>query len=444
MATATTSKRSTSRTTKGGKNSEGKVEGGDCLSVIVRQRIFDGATKRWSAFQPLFMRKVPALSGPENDTATDDGRSNEFVHDLPLGGQVRVYCNQLDRSQQEEIADELTGMLRGELFRQYTVQNGPEPRTHFLLHEHATGNFDEEAQPGYRYGCTRMKARPVHDLPSVARLAAAMEDLCHEMDISNSSNATIKEEEQADSDRETFWSVGINPVMYRDGRDKIGYHADDDQGEEIILTALIASPEKIRVVRIKPLHFKTLGNLDQDVELELLLGAGDVYVMDGACVRTCPSYMFLAEQYAFGSCSFLLRSRDLIRRWFLSGTLYFFRLTGAMQVNYVHCVPVDSANIGTASESEKRRIAIVFRRGRQDIFEKDTGKPCRSLWPRVPAPIQFGQVKGLEEGKSYTRVQLMELRAHRYVCNVHVRLLHSSVRVVSHECRTSRNLISGV
>ena len=73
----------------------------------------------------------------------------------------------------------------------------------------------------------------------------------------------------------------MNPVLYRDGRDKMGYHADDDQGEEIILTVLVSSPVGARrKVSIRPIHWKE-GDRHKDEELQLMLGAGDAYSMDG-------------------------------------------------------------------------------------------------------------------------------------------------------------------
>ena len=74
----------------------------------------------------------------------------------------------------------------------------------------------------------------------------------------------------------------MNPVLYRDGRDRIGYHADNDQGEELILTVLVSSAvDATRRICIRDIHFKTEGIKDKDEELELMLDAGDAYSMDG-------------------------------------------------------------------------------------------------------------------------------------------------------------------
>ena len=76
----------------------------------------------------------------------------------------------------------------------------------------------------------------------------------------------------------------MNPVLYRDGRDAIGYHADDDQGEDLILSVLVASPvnatRKICIFS-KEAHKRKGGWCEGDKKYELLLDAGDAYSMDG-------------------------------------------------------------------------------------------------------------------------------------------------------------------
>ena len=79
--------------------------------------------------------------------------------------------------------------------------------------------------------------------------------------------------------RVSNWNIGVNPVLYRDGKDKMGYHADDDQGETKILTVVVESPSSPRRVRIKVKGSHELEHGDE--ELELYLGAGDAYEMDG-------------------------------------------------------------------------------------------------------------------------------------------------------------------
>ena len=153
-----------------------------------------------------------------------------------------------------------------------------EPRSHFLLHEDATDDVleSEVAQPSYRYGITRMKSRPLKTLPHTQQLSIQVEEMCK-----RTSGVGNKE---ASNDGSAFWNIGVNPVLYRDGRDKIGFHADDDQQEELILCVLVSSPrDATRNVVIRPKFRKkekTKPKHGED-EFQLCLDAGDAYSMDG-------------------------------------------------------------------------------------------------------------------------------------------------------------------
>jgi hypothetical protein len=162
-----------------------------------------------------------------------------------------------------------------------------------------------QPQPGYRYGRITMKARPLSDLPRLQALATEMENMCrNHVGKSNISSSSLLGKNDgrpsqccssqngsthaADTTTSTtnkddcFWNIGVNPVLYRNGRDKMGYHADNDQGEELIMTVLVSSPANAtRHVSIRPRHFQKHGWKDGDEDIELLLGAGDAYSMDG-------------------------------------------------------------------------------------------------------------------------------------------------------------------
>jgi len=158
------------------------------------------------------------------------------------------------------------------------------------------------------------------------------------------------------------WNVGVNPVFYRDCRDHIGLHADNDQGEDKILTVLVKSPEPPRRVLIQTTPPKgTKAKQDGDVQYELNVGAGDAYDMDGD-----------------------------------------------MQQYYVHGVPSNSPG-------KDGRIAIVLRHGKFEMYHKDSGSVLSNVEPRVVIPRTFGQMNGLVEGDSYSRSQIRELGAHWYV-----------------------------
>ena len=79
------------------------------------------------------------------------------------------------------------------------------------------------------YGTITMKARPLYLLPHLQHLSNGLKSQC---DVH-------------------CWNVGVDIMAYRDGRDSIGFHADNDQGEELLLTVLVTSPPKPRRVVFK-------------------------------------------------------------------------------------------------------------------------------------------------------------------------------------------------
>lgn len=210
-----------------------------------------------------------------------------FLLSLKLGGIVLVYPDLLTLSTQKEMAEELKN--HATYFRQYRIQGTNEPRAHFLLHERAPGHsIDDERNksPGYKYGRITMKARPLHLLPHLQEFSLWLKGMFGV----------------------PCWNIGVDVVSYRDGRDSIGFHADNDQEEELIVTVLITSPPKPRRVIFKRMPEAEKGkklrnhngrNLnsnrktepsqpekrarpqDGDEEFELWLSAGDAYSMDG-------------------------------------------------------------------------------------------------------------------------------------------------------------------
>ena len=60
----------------------------------------------------------------------------------------------------------------------------------------------------------------------------------------------------------------------------MGDHADNDQGEQVILALLVDSPTTMaRKVTIRP--FAWLERRDGDKQIELFMQPGDAYEMDG-------------------------------------------------------------------------------------------------------------------------------------------------------------------
>lgn len=241
--------------------------------TLLQKRTFDGGVKNW---------------GPWSDVCTrpESTEVPTFVHCFPHDkGQLCIYANILPSDCQKAVTEEL---MQCSHFRQYTIQGSPEPRTHFLLHDDATEDFDGDSQPGYGYGnCVRMKSRPLDTMPHVQMLSTAMEKMCRQLD----DNCSTADNNAVAS---SYWNIGVNPILYRDGRDRIGYHADDDQGEELILSVLVSSPVgAARKVSIRRMHSKNGGHKDKDEEYQLFLGAGDAYSMDGKYPRQS-RYIFVA------------------------------------------------------------------------------------------------------------------------------------------------------
>ena len=250
---------------------------------------------------------------------------------LNRGGKVTIYPNILSKKNSDLIQSEI--MLSG-WFRQYRIQGVNEPRAHFLLHPDATDDFNDK-QPGYRYSNVTLKGRPLSDLPCLAHLSESMAALC-----------SVEK-----------WNIGVNPVLYRDGKDKMGDHADNDQGERAILAILVASPEQGQRVCIRP--FSYLEKKNRDEYMEIYMESGDAYLMDGD-----------------------------------------------MQQNYAHSIPP------VEEVDQQHRLAVIFRSGTQKKFQKDSGSPLVDFLSRVPKTYSFGKIVGLEEGKIYKRNKLLAMGAH--------------------------------
>ena len=250
---------------------------------------------------------------------------------LRLGGTIHILPNAVKMEEVQKVTEEL---LHCGMFRQYRIQGNNEPRAHFLLHEDATTDF-QAPQPGYRYATTTMKARPLSVLPQTEAVSQILASACG-----------IQK-----------WTIGVNPILYRDQRDKMGDHADDDQGEEKILCLVLKSPKDIRPVNVHP--FKLL---PQDEAIELFISPGDVYdIMDAA-----------------------------------------------MQVKYSHSVPPQSS----LELDQGQRMAVIFRTGIQKTFDSDSGRDCKDLSPRKIKKHFFGKLDCLREGWVYKREQLFDSEAH--------------------------------
>jgi hypothetical protein len=78
------------------------------------------------------------------------------------------------------------------------------------------------------------------------------------------------------------WSTGCDVLLYRDCHDKIGFHADDTQGETVIFCAVVLSEHR-RCLHILPAG-KRKDYANKDMQVKLYADQGDAYAMDGKCV----------------------------------------------------------------------------------------------------------------------------------------------------------------
>lgn len=216
----------------------------DCRIFLQR---YNSETKSWGSKM--------AVKNPKNAT-TASSPNMRLV--LPLGGELEVFPNYVPLDTAESCVSEL---VQYPYFRQHCIQGNDEPRAHCLLHEDVHEEDFEDTQPGYGYGSIRLKARPLAELPRVQELSDKVKETCG---VSK-------------------WKVGINPVVYRDGKDHIGLHADNNQGETIIFTAVLKTRGRGRRVRVVPKHNKKEGFQHGAIRYELWLRSGDAYKMDGMC-----------------------------------------------------------------------------------------------------------------------------------------------------------------
>ena len=287
----------------------------------------------------------------KNTLGQDDTTPHYFHIPLSRGGKLNIFPNLIDPKRVNRVKKEI---LESNFWRKYSIQGGDEPRLHFLAHEDATDEFEDKIQPGYRYANITMKARPLSSVPKLQELSKDLADLRQIPDGK--------------------WNIGIHPVLYRDNKDSMGDHADDDQGETRIFCVILDSPPTPRKVIIKVFNKLTGGNRERDRVhqegdefIELSLRPGDAYEMDGI-----------------------------------------------MQKSYSHCVPKDNGNENiktTGKRVKNRRICVVLRTGDQKHFDKDTGEPCVDLSPRPPMKYTYGHIEGLQEGKLYTRRELKKMNA---------------------------------
>jgi alkylated DNA repair dioxygenase AlkB len=353
----------------------------DVFGVIRRLHIQEEANKKttsWSAPEDFRFPEKPSTEEPYAEDVP-------AVFNLHRGGCIKVFRNFVPPWRLEKIRHEVLGTktVRG-YFRRYKNRGCREPRVQFLLHDEATQDFELE-QPGYRYNLNTMKSRPLKNVGWLNDLDFDTKRIVPEAD----------------------WNIGVNVVLYRDGKDKMGDHADNDQGEELILCVVIASPgaktSQMRRVCVRPFHKWAAKEGDEDIELHL--SPGDAYLMDGEmqkfyshCVP--PNMTKIAAPSKATTASSTVQEEEQES----NGTIM-----EAEEEKYE-----EREDDGpTLNES---RLVVVFRQGKLLKFPKDTGNECKNLAPDGMVSYSFGTLEGkLLEGHQYTRDELENKRAHQSV-----------------------------
>jgi hypothetical protein len=134
---------------------------------------------------------------------------------LSRGGKLAFRPNVLSDIEQTTLT---ATMQNCKLFRQYSFgETYSEPRSHVLLSSKIKSNekysSDSPVQPGYIYHGICMKAFPLDQVPEVEQLANRLASLYGV----------------------TEWNTGVDMIAYKDGEDRMGWHADDTQGMFVVI-----------------------------------------------------------------------------------------------------------------------------------------------------------------------------------------------------------------
>lgn len=205
-----------------------------------------------------------------------------------------------------------------------------------------------------------MKAKPIKDYPAIHAMSQHVS-------------------QTLDAD----FNIGVDVIVYRDGTERIGWHADDSQGENRIFCLVVESSS---IPEARPLKIRCnsgysstakKGNRTErleegDEEVELYPMAGDGYEMDGI-----------------------------------------------VQQHYVHSLPAETVTIQKQHDSDGsggRRFALIFRQGAEKKVLQDSGTVMASITPvsKVPMVYTFGDMDSvLKLGESYFKSDLVKWGAHR-------------------------------
>ena len=222
---------------------------------------------------------------------------NQTTVNLRRGGKITFFKNLITTQRSDLIRD---AVLQCKQLRQYSSRRGmyKEPINHVLL---SSGPRNS----GYRYGTVCMKAQPLSSLPSVSELG---DEIARYVGLSKNQ-----------------WNIGVDLVVYRDQNDGVGWHSDSHQGENVIFTVILESPNDSNIPNktSRPINVQT-------IEKQTLKWHGDEYIQ------------------LFPSC----------------GDAYV--MNQKMQDGYKHSIPKQDKELD-------RRTVLVFRNGQEQIVGDDSG-----------------------------------------------------------------------
>jgi alkylated DNA repair dioxygenase AlkB len=403
------------------KDHESRSSRNDCRQrrLLFTRKVWDGRDGKWKSMEYFFyinqqyQHPIEAgLSIHSIPPRSDEQQSSDVVVQykiiLSRGGEIHVFPNLIPYVRTKAIKDEILNPKHVHCFRKYCIQGDFEPRVHFLLHRDATSDFSSQAQPGYEYSQIKMKARALSLFPQ-------LETLSH--DIGQLRNVQ-------------HWDIGIDTILYRDWKDSMGDHADNDQGETKVFALIVETPPTPRVVRVnvfRKLTECTIGTVtgdcnhtrrrmhirqDGDEIIELHLHRGDAYEMDGT----------MQLSYSHGVPRPRVSPRETSS---LTSRSSFCSTTQNANVKSDHDPvrgddDVNDSILTNATICKSRsniknnqfqRVCVVLRTGIQRYIVQDSGRACTDLHPKKPLLYTIGKNPQVQEGTEWTRRELRDMGA---------------------------------
>jgi len=310
-------------------------------TIVGRIRRYSEQTKSYRKWEDIVY--TPTTTNRDHGTTKHDDQ--RIVIGLHRGGKLTFYPNMLPIGKQR--VELQTAMRTCKLYRQYTrSQVYYEPRFHVLLSQSAevdvsSSPTDAEslsltAARGYSYHGVTMRAQPISQVPAISTYAAELATLY------NLPNQT--------------WDIGVDCIIYRDGHDSIGWHADDSQGESIILCVVIAHSPSCSSNNSK----SRTGDFDSSNNCGNNIPPRSVHIRPKNNIH---------GKKKKSKCH-LQEGDEEIQLYTHEGDGY--EMDGYMQYNYEHCVPkkcIDTSH----------RFVLIFRHGNVASVPIDSGVALTEL-----------------------------------------------------------------